>query len=76
MTRNDTLDKLKWSIRPRSGTDSAQWDLGIMFEQFGEEICSYRVNENTGFWCGPVALVSVKVDPDGVGHALLQTGAW
>ncbi len=29
MTRNDTPDKLEWSIRPRSGTDSAQWDWGI-----------------------------------------------
>ncbi len=29
MTRNDTPDKLKWSIRPRSGVDSAQWDWGI-----------------------------------------------
>ncbi len=29
MTRNDTPDKLEWSIRPHSGTDSAQWDWGI-----------------------------------------------
>ncbi len=29
MTRNDTPDKLECSIRPRSGTDSAQWDWGI-----------------------------------------------
>ncbi len=29
MTRNDTPDKLEWSIRPRLGTDSAQWDWGI-----------------------------------------------
>ncbi len=32
MTRNDTPDKLEWSIRPRSGTDSAQWDWGIRIE--------------------------------------------
>ncbi len=29
MTRNDTPDKLEWSIRPRSGVDSAQCDWGI-----------------------------------------------
>ncbi len=29
MTRNDTLDKLEWYIRPCSGRDSAQWDGGI-----------------------------------------------
>ncbi len=29
MTRNDHLNKLEWSIRPRSGVDSAQWDWGI-----------------------------------------------
>ncbi len=29
MTRNDTPDKIEWSIHPRSGTDSAQWDWGI-----------------------------------------------
>ncbi len=29
MTRNDTPDKLEWSIRPRSGTDWAQCDWGI-----------------------------------------------
>ncbi len=29
MTRNDTPDKLEWSIRRCSGTDSAQWDQGI-----------------------------------------------
>ncbi len=29
MTRNDTPDKLEWSIRLRSGTDSAQWDWSI-----------------------------------------------
>ncbi len=28
MTRNDTPDKLEWSIRPCSGVDSAQWDWG------------------------------------------------
>ncbi len=29
MTRNDTPCNLEWSIRPRSGTDSAQCDWGI-----------------------------------------------
>ncbi len=32
MTRNDTPDKLEWSIRPRSGLDSAQWDWGITIQ--------------------------------------------
>ncbi len=29
MTRNDHPNKLEWSIRPRSGVDSAQWEWGI-----------------------------------------------
>ncbi len=29
MTRNDTPNKLEWSIRPRSGVDSAQWDWAL-----------------------------------------------
>ncbi len=34
MTKNDTPDKLEWSIRPRMGTDSAQWDRGIIQKLF------------------------------------------
>ncbi len=30
MTRNDHLNQLQWSIRARSGTDSGQWDWGII----------------------------------------------
>ncbi len=29
MTRNDPLIEQEWSIRPHSGVDSWQWDLGI-----------------------------------------------
>ncbi len=35
MTRNDMPDKLEWSIRPRSGVDSAQWDSGITHDRCG-----------------------------------------
>ncbi len=30
MDCNDIPGKLEWSIHPLSGTDSAQWDWGIM----------------------------------------------
>ncbi len=34
MSRNDTPDKLEWSIPPHLGTDSAQWDWGITESPF------------------------------------------
>ncbi len=49
MTRNDTPDKLKWSIRPRLGVDSAQWDWGIIKEKclthVNITICDYVITD-------------------------------
>ncbi len=41
MTRNDTPDRLEWSIRPHSGVDSAEWDWGIIMDSL-PYIASYR----------------------------------
>ncbi len=45
MTRNEPLNKLEWSIRPRSGVDSVQWDWGISNDGLGyTQECSYSHN--------------------------------
>ncbi len=43
MTRNDTPDKLEWSICPRSGVDSAQWDWGIRVKELHSSMHCIRI---------------------------------
>ncbi len=47
MTRNDTPDKLEWSIRSRSGTDSAQWDWGITYDRGRVGLLSTSYNKRS-----------------------------